>query len=243
MFVAVLDPLLRSLRDLKFGADGRLITADGRTLDGLQVVGGTHPRPGTSYRVVTRTDFAKYDAELVADDAHLFQLGVEGHGSPVQVSCTLPEPHQPTRLDFALSGHIEEMRPIRGAITGSAKIALTELPPARGGKPQLTAEFRHRYAAGRLAVTVTQDADDQWLAMVDVRLRFRGVFLLATPFSAFFRTKLQRELDAFDPAELTQFVTTVQDRFGSAPDPSAMAAAAVDALLAYVAETIDSQPD
>ena len=281
--MAVLPPLLQCLRDLKFSDDGVVETADGRVLEGLQVTEGTHPRPRTSYSIVTRresatpadqsakpadgrhvqpaeyapgwqrititsgqvqTTFAEYAAELVADDARMFQLRGQEYGGAVELLFTLPDPRRPTRLDLELSGYLDGPWLIRGPITGSATIALNQFPPAHNGKPQLNATFLHRSVAGRLGVTVAPDTGARWLATIDIRARFRGVFLLAAPFSWIVRTKLQQALNDIDLQALVvfdEFMKATQERFGPSPDPSTMATAAVDALLAGVAEVVPQE--
>jgi hypothetical protein len=191
-----------------------------------------------------RTTFTEYAAELLADDGSRFQLRAQEYGGSVEVVCTLPDPHRPTRLDVEFSGYVDEPWPMRGAVTGSATITLNQFPPAHEGKPQLNAKFLHRYAAGRLELTVTPDTDGRWLVTIDIHARFRGIFLLVTPLSGFLRGRLQQALDDIDPAApaaFDEFMQATQQRFGPSPDPSTRAAAMMAALLAEVAEVVPQQ--
>jgi hypothetical protein len=220
-------------------SDGSATPADGQHVQPATYAPGWQRITITSGRVQTR--FVAYAAELVADDGRTFQVRGQEYGGGVELLLTLPDPRRPTRLDLELRGYVDGPWPIRGPITGSATIALNRLPPAHAGTPQVDGRFRHRRVAGRFGVTVAPDTDARWLATIDIRARLRGFFLLAAPFSRILRTQLQRELDDFDLKALAvfdEFTKVIQERFGPSPDPSMMAAAAVDALLAGVAEVV-----
>lgn len=259
-FTAALPGLLQCLRDLEFGDDGVVRTADGRALEGLRVTDGSHPRPHTSYSVVTRveasvagaadgrivepaeyadgwqritissgervTTYAAYAVELVADDAGRFEVRAQEYGGGVEVLVTVPDPRWPKRVEFGLSGYLDGPRLVRSPVTGSATVALDELPRAQGS-------FRHRRVAGSFEVALVPDGDG-WLAKVDVQIRLRGVLLLVAPFGWLMRRPMQKALDSFDPQQLA----ALQEWIDTTADPPKL----LDALLAYIPETVPDEP-
>ena len=167
---------------------GAVVTPDGTRKGGVTVVAGTHPQPGTRYRIETQGphEVATSFVDVVADDMRAVRLRLEQSDGAVVTTIDVRGPLDPT--DVAVDGVIATTAPwpVGGTTTLHADVVLTD--------PHVQVDVRHP----RLQAAADVALDEQSAsATITLRLGLRGLFRPLGTLGLFFaRPFLQRRLDA-----------------------------------------------
>jgi hypothetical protein len=263
-FVATLPALLTSWRQLRFDEGRGRHPASGQRWEGIQVISGTHPYPGTVYRLVFQRESAPQPTspepfegreppetthhvvlvELRADEYSRTSFSVREDAGSGWAEVEIERPDLPGAVDLVieLPGPADRIWLARGRVVSQVRITTDRLLPAEGPEPQLVARLTHPRARARVETRLAAAGRGAWTLTMQIEAGGRGllrpVVWLLTPF---LRSHAQRWLDAFLarlPEHVTQLNRELAAEFGGSPDPQLWAAGVLEDLFDALARSL-----
>jgi hypothetical protein len=228
--VAALPALAARWRALKFES-GVLTLDDGTRRPGLTLEAGTHPLPGTRYRVVAPSgDHESVDTwlvDLADDDSTRIRVRIANVDGRRQGQVELRHPLEPERVDATCVVDGAGGWLTQGTLTIDARVDLARLERARASHPQAEIVIRHRHLRGRTEIALEKSSPRRWTTTVLVSLRGAGVLRPAVALaSPLLRRTVKKELDGITsalPARVDAFNKEMADRFGDPAPPDRIA--------------------
>ncbi|MEV0733040.1 hypothetical protein [Polymorphospora sp. NPDC050346] len=240
-YLAALPALLTGWRALRFDDGVAIHPRTGEPHAGLAVVRGSHPYPGTVYRLLvpeeqtgqpghdlgTAVKYRPVRLELLADEHHRAAFAVRDEAGAADVRVTVERPDRPGPVEV-----VAEVRDpsggnrfTRGAALVRVRLATDRLPPHGGQEPQLVATVEHPRGRGRAELGVT--GGRSWTVAGSVTAGGRGLMRPAVGLLwVFLRRPARRRLDAFLaalPGQVAEAHRESVARWGPHPDPEQIA--------------------
>lgn len=256
--LAIVPFLREQWRDVRFEQDV-YVDPDGCRREGLQVLHGAHPLPGTTYLVsvpplvgpvadlpmmtAAGADGAMSVAvELLAFDDRSLRLRGSQAAADWTVDVELLGVDPVTRVNGELVATLPYRWPLGGRLRAKVVTAVDQVLRADSTDPQVVAELQHPVARGDVQLRIGLAADGLWTVDIAVRCRGRG---LARPVLAVLaipaRRAARRRFDAIVgtlPGAVDRLNVEIELAIREDPDPQRAAEELLEALLFAVPETV-----